>query len=109
MQFLTHYEYHNIGKWHSKNIMPSENQIALNDAFMRHNSFLIGFMVEIGDNYSNIKRIHYSVSNMELDRIKRDFPDNWKKILDESMIASFNSWERGYICNMYKEDFYKVK
>lgn len=106
MQMLTHYEYINVGRWHSKNIMPDSNFIVLNNSFMNAKSSLIGFQVEIGDNYSNIKRIHYSVSNMELDTIQRNFPNNWKEILDQSMIMEFEQWERGIYPNMYKEGFF---
>ena len=101
MQFLTHYERYNMNKWEQRQIMPQSNFIALNNSFMNHNSSLIGFQIEYED-----KRVHYSVSNMFLERLQAQFPDNWLEILNQGMIAEFKQWERGMFSNMYQKGFF---
>jgi len=101
MQFLTHYERYNISKWEQRQIMPQSNFIALNNAFMNQGFSLIGFQLEHKD-----KRIHYSVSNMFLDRLQAQFPDNWLSVLNQGMVYEFRQWERGIFSNMYQEGFF---
>jgi len=101
LQFLTHYERYNVNKWEQRQIMPQSNFIALNNSFMNHNSSLIGFQIKHED-----KRVHYSVSNMFLERLQSQFPDNWLDILNDGMVSEFKQWERGIFSNMYREGFF---
>ena len=52
------------------------------------------------------KRVHYSVSNMFLERLQAQFPDNWLDILNDGMVYEFKQWERGIYSNMYQEGFF---
>ena len=81
--------------------MPQSNFIALNQSFINAGSSLIGFQIKHEE-----KRIHYSVSNMFLERLQVQFPDNWLKILNDGMIYEFRQWERGIFSNMYQEGFF---
>ena len=63
--------------------------------------YLFGFQIEYED-----KRVHYSVSNMYLERLQAQFPDNWLEILNQGMIVEFIQWERGIFSNMYQEGFF---
>jgi len=101
MQLLTHYERYNVSKWEQRQIMPQSNFIALNQSFINAGSSLIGFQIKHEE-----KRIHYSVSNMFLERLQVQFPDNWLKILNDGMIYEFRQWERGIFSNMYQEGFF---
>lgn len=101
MQFLTHYERYNINKWEQHRIMPNKNFAILNNSFMEKGCSLIGFQVQHEE-----KRIHYSVSSMDLDRLKSLFSDNWLNILNKGMVASFKHWEQGNVCGLYKENYF---
>lgn len=85
---LTHYDYNNMGRTLSKNIMTKEEYTELSEAFWKQNNNLVSYSTE----YEG-KIIHGSLSTIAEKRLKQEYKEKYIKVIRELILENFKTWE----------------